>query len=57
MSRGRNPNEWQPQNIPVDIRADDPNAVAALIEQYRQLVHTVNDFEVRIQELEAQVLS
>lgn len=50
-------NEWQPQNIPVDIRADDQNAVSALIEQYRQLVHTVNEFEHRVQKLEARVLT
>ena len=46
------PNEWQPQNIPVDIRADDPNAVGALIEQYRQLTFTVNEYEERIKKLE-----
>lgn len=49
------PDEWQPQNIPVDIRADDPNAVNALIEQYRQLTFSYNETVERLKKLEDRV--
>lgn len=43
----------QPQNMPIQIDYDDPDAQRKLIDAFRQVYNRINDLEEKIDQLES----